>query len=62
MPVACEIVLALQSMITRTVDAFDPAVLTIAQIRGGTMNNVIPESVKLDRNPPLLQRAHPASP
>ncbi len=47
-PVACEIVLALQSMITRTVDAFDPAVLTIAHIRGGTVNNVIPESVKLD--------------
>ena len=35
MPVACEIVLALQSMITRTVDVFDPAVLTIAHIRGG---------------------------
>ncbi len=46
-PVACEIVLALQSMITRTVDAFDPAVLTIAQISGGTVNNVIPESVTM---------------
>ncbi len=44
-PVACELVLALQSMITRTVDAFDPAVLTIAQIAAGTVNNVIPESV-----------------
>ena len=46
-PVACEVVLALQSMITRTVDAFDPAVLTIAQINAGTTNNVIPESVEL---------------
>ena len=44
-PVACELVLALQSMVTRTVDAFDPAVLTIAQIAAGTVNNVIPESV-----------------
>jgi len=42
-PVACELVLALQSMITRTVDAFDPAVLTVAQLQAGTTNNVIPE-------------------
>ncbi|MDQ2677999.1 MAG: M20 family metallopeptidase [Actinomycetota bacterium] len=46
-PVACELVLALQSMITRTVDVFDPAVLTIAQIAAGTVNNVIPESVTM---------------
>ncbi|MEX0767411.1 MAG: M20 family metallopeptidase, partial [Microthrixaceae bacterium] len=47
MPAACEVVLALQTMITRTVDAFDPAVLTISQINGGTTDNVIPESVEL---------------
>ncbi len=46
-PVACEVVLALQSMITRTVNAFDPAVLTIAKIRSGTTDNVIPESAAL---------------
>jgi amidohydrolase len=46
-PVACEVVLALQSMITRTVDAFDPAVLTIAQLAAGTTNNVIPERARL---------------
>jgi hippurate hydrolase len=46
-PVACETVLASQSMITRTVDAFDPAVLTIAKIQGGTTDNVIPESVEV---------------
>jgi len=46
-PVACEIVLALQAMITRTVDVFDPAVLTIAQIDAGTTDNVIPESAKM---------------
>lgn len=46
-PVACELVLALQSMVTRTVDVFDPAVLTIAQIAAGTVNNVIPESVTM---------------
>ncbi len=46
-PVACEMVLALQSMITRTVDAFDPAVLTIGKIRAGTTDNVIPERAVL---------------
>ncbi len=46
-PVACETVLALQTMITRTVNAFDPAVLTIARIDAGTTDNVIPESAEL---------------
>lgn len=46
-PVACETVLALQSMITRTVDAFDPAVLTVSMLRAGTTDNVIPETVEL---------------
>jgi amidohydrolase len=45
--VAAEIVLGLQTMVTRTVDVFDPAVVTIAQIQGGTTNNIIPESVFL---------------
>ncbi len=47
MPVACEIVLALQSFVTRKINAFDPVVLTIAKIDGGTTSNVIPESVSL---------------
>jgi len=46
-PVACEIVLAIQSMITRSIDIFDPAVVTVAKIRSGTTNNVIPESAQL---------------
>jgi len=46
-PVACEVVLALQSMITRTVNAFDPAVLTTTMLRAGTTDNVIPESAHL---------------
>jgi hippurate hydrolase len=47
-PVACEIVLALQNMITRRVPAFDPAVLTVARIQSGTTNNVIPEKAELE--------------
>lgn len=48
MPIACEIVMALQAMVTRRISAFDPVVLTIARIAGGTTNNVIPESVELE--------------
>lgn len=44
-PAACEMVSALQTMVTRNVDAFDPAVLTVAHINSGTTNNVIPEAV-----------------
>ncbi len=42
-PIACEIVLALQQMITRRVDVFDPGVLTVGKISSGTTNNVIPD-------------------
>lgn len=42
-PVACEIVQALQTYVTRRVNAFEPAVITVAYIRGGTTFNVIPE-------------------
>jgi hippurate hydrolase len=34
-------------MVTRRIDVFDPAVVTIAQITAGTTNNIIPESVFL---------------
>jgi len=47
MPVACEIVTAIQVFITRRMDIFDPAVVTIAKIEGGSTNNVIPEAINL---------------
>ena len=47
-PVACEIVQALQTMVTRTIDAFDPAVVTVAKITAGTTNNVIPDSALIE--------------
>jgi amidohydrolase len=47
-PVACELVVALQSMMTRRVPAFDPAVLTIAHIKAGSTNNVIPETAFIE--------------
>jgi amidohydrolase len=47
-PVAAEIILALQSMVTRTVDVFDPAVVTVAHLEAGSTNNVIPDSAFLE--------------
>jgi amidohydrolase len=46
-PVACEMVTALQTMVTRRVPAFDPAVLTVGSIVAGTTSNVIPETAVL---------------
>jgi|TARA_B110000240_G_scaffold191033_1_gene233032 amidohydrolase len=42
-PVACEIVQAFQTFVTRRVPAFDPIVLTTTKIEAGTTSNVIPE-------------------
>ena len=47
-PVACEIVQALQTMVTRSVDVFDPAVITVGRITAGTTNNVIPETAEIE--------------
>jgi hippurate hydrolase len=47
MPIACEIVSAIQSYVTRQVSVFDPAVVTIAKIEAGTTDNVIPEAVNM---------------
>ncbi|MEV0372935.1 M20 family metallopeptidase [Streptomyces sp. NPDC050636] len=46
-PVACEIVQALQTMVTRTVSVFDPAVVTVAAIRAGTTTNIIPDTAEI---------------
>ena len=46
-PIACEMVQAFQTLVTRRVNVFDPAVLTIAKIEAGTTRNVIPETASL---------------
>jgi amidohydrolase len=47
-PVAAEIVTAFQTKITRTINAFDPAVLTVAQISAGSTTNMIPETAIIE--------------
>jgi amidohydrolase len=47
-PVLAEIVLALQSMVTRQFDAFDPVILTVGVLRAGTKFNIIPDDAYLE--------------
>lgn len=41
-PVACEMVTALQTMVTRKFDIFDPVVITVGSFHAGAVDNVIP--------------------
>jgi amidohydrolase len=43
-PVTCEIVLALQALVTRKFDIFDPVVITVGSLHAGTADNVIPDN------------------
>jgi hippurate hydrolase len=45
-PAACEIVTALQTMVTRQFDVFDPVVLTVGSFHAGTADNVIPDEAQ----------------
>ena len=42
-PAACEMVTALQTMVTRRFDAFEPVVLTVGVFNAGTRRNIIPD-------------------
>ncbi len=47
-PIACEIVQAMQMMVTRSIDVFDPSIITVGRITAGTTNNVIPETAQIE--------------
>jgi hippurate hydrolase len=42
-PAACEMVTALQTLVTRRFDVFDPVVVTVGSFHAGTKDNVIPD-------------------
>ena len=46
-PVACEIVLGLQAMVTRRFDAAEAVVVTVTQLDARTAHNIIPDRVRL---------------
>ena len=44
---AAKIVLGLQTLVSRENDPFDPAVVTVGSIHGGTKHNIIPDEVRM---------------
>src|SRR5260370_5004725 len=46
-PAACHIVTALQTLVTRRFDVFDPVVITVGSFHAGTASNVIPDEAEL---------------
>lgn len=47
-PAACEMVLALQTFVTRAFDVFDPVVLTVGSFHAGTKDNIIPAEARFE--------------
>jgi len=46
-PAGCHIVTALQTLVTRRFDVFDPVVITVGSFHAGTASNVIPDEAEL---------------
>jgi hippurate hydrolase len=44
----CAMVTALQTMVTRTFDVFDPVVVTVGSFHGGSADNVIPDEARFE--------------
>jgi amidohydrolase len=47
-PAACEIVTALQTLVTRRFDVFDPIVITVGSFHAGTKDNIIPDAARFE--------------
>jgi amidohydrolase len=47
-PAACEMVTALQTMVTRRFDVFEPTVITVGTFHAGTRRNIIPDDAVFD--------------
>ncbi|MBZ0203172.1 MAG: amidohydrolase [Ignavibacteria bacterium] len=45
--VASQVILALQSVVSRNTDPYEPIVITIGKIEGGSATNIIPSEVKM---------------
>jgi len=59
-PVACELVQAIQAMVTRRFNAHDPVVVTISRIEAGSAHNVIADRASLRGTMRSLSAAHRA--
>jgi hippurate hydrolase len=59
-PIACEIVGAIQTMVARRFSVFDPVVVTVSKIEAGTAHNVISDSATLTGTMRTLSAANRA--
>ena len=57
-PVAAQVITAMQTVVTREIAAFDPAVITFGSVHGGTAANVIAPEVTLEAT---IRTLHPAT-
>jgi hippurate hydrolase len=47
-PAACEMVLAMETFVTRNIDIWDPVVVTTGSFHSGTADNIIPASARFE--------------
>lgn len=59
-PIACEIVMALQALVARQFDAHDPVIATVARIDAGTAHNIIADFAHLNGTLRTLSPRHRA--
>jgi amidohydrolase len=59
--VAAEMVTALQTLVTRQFDLFDPVVITVGSFHAGTLPNIIPETARFEATVRTLSEAHLAT-
>lgn len=45
--IAAETILGIQTIVSRTINPLEPAVITVGSVHGGTKNNIIPDKVNL---------------
>ena len=55
-PAACEMVVALQTMVTRGYDVFEPVVITVGRFAAGTKENIIPDDAVFEATVRTLSR------
>ena len=59
-PVACEIVLAFHTAVTRQFSVWDPVVLTVGKVAAGTKDNIIPDDAHVEATLRTFSKEHRA--
>lgn len=59
-PVACEIVLAFHTAVTRQFSVWDPVVLTVGKVAAGTKDNIIPDDAFVEATLRTFSKEHRA--